>query len=289
MIDIKLPLCRGRVITLENGLKHWVRFRYEHLPNLCFWCGRLNHVDKSCKLWLQSKGTLKVEQQQYNSTLKATPYTSSGRDVIVVPGFYDNRHPLTRKEFQEARERAETRVNNPMESENQLAMETQVEMNQANMVTDEGVILVININELPITNELAINAMLLPDEDIDLIPPTAVTVLTDANNNGELKTKETELVPDLITLENLFDIQIKQIDMDLARYDKDQTVKGNSVRAINGRSNSEVSNFVPLVKNKGTRKSAGNQGKNFFAVEAASIQTQNSTNPNPKCSKKPTT
>ena len=27
MIDITLPLCRGRVITLENGSNHWVRFR----------------------------------------------------------------------------------------------------------------------------------------------------------------------------------------------------------------------------------------------------------------------
>ena len=58
MIDITWPLCRGRVITLD-----WVQFRYEHLSNLCFWCGRLNHADKNCELWLQSKGTLKVDQQ----------------------------------------------------------------------------------------------------------------------------------------------------------------------------------------------------------------------------------
>ena len=77
------------------------------------------------------------------------------------------------------------------------------------MVTDEGVIPVININELPVTNEPTINATLLPDEDIDSIPPTAVMVLTDGNNNGEPKTKETKLIPDSITLENLFDIQIK--------------------------------------------------------------------------------
>ena len=63
MIDITLPLCRGRVITLENGSKNWVQFKYEHLPNLCFWCGHSNHADKNCKLWLQSKGTLTVDQQ----------------------------------------------------------------------------------------------------------------------------------------------------------------------------------------------------------------------------------
>ena len=99
MIDITLPLCQGRVITLENGLKHWVQFRYERLPNLCFWYGRLNYADKNCELWLQSKSTLTVDQQQYNSNLKAAPYTSSGRDVIVVLGFYEMRHPFTRKEF----------------------------------------------------------------------------------------------------------------------------------------------------------------------------------------------
>nr|POF21271.1 hypothetical protein CFP56_27048 [Quercus suber] len=133
-------------------------------------------------------------------------------------------------------------------------METQAETNQANLVTNEGVIPVININELPVANEPAINAMLLPNEDIDSIPPMAVT-----------------------------------IDTDLARHDKDQNIKGNSVRAINGRSNSDVSNFVPLVKNRGTRKSAGNQEKKFFAVKAAPIHIQSLTNPNPKCSKKSTT
>ena len=49
-IDITLPLCRGRVITMENGEKHWVNFKYECLPNFCFWCGRLNHSDKDCTL-----------------------------------------------------------------------------------------------------------------------------------------------------------------------------------------------------------------------------------------------
>lgn len=43
LIDITLPLCRGRVITLENGEKSWVQFQYERLPNMCYWCGHLNH------------------------------------------------------------------------------------------------------------------------------------------------------------------------------------------------------------------------------------------------------
>ena len=48
-LDINLPLCRGRVVTLESGDKRWVSFKYERLSNLCYWCGRLNHDDKSCE------------------------------------------------------------------------------------------------------------------------------------------------------------------------------------------------------------------------------------------------
>ena len=35
LIDITLPLCQGRVITMD-GDKNWVSFKDEQLPNLCF-------------------------------------------------------------------------------------------------------------------------------------------------------------------------------------------------------------------------------------------------------------
>ena len=62
-VDVTLPLCRGWLITMENGTKHWIRFKYERLPNLCFWCGWLTHSDKNCDLWIESKGTLSPDQQ----------------------------------------------------------------------------------------------------------------------------------------------------------------------------------------------------------------------------------
>lgn len=92
-IDLFLPLCRGRVIILEDGGKFWVSFKYERLPNLCYWCGWLNHDDKNCELWIQSKDTLKIEDQQFKSKLRATPYTSTRKDFIFVPGYYKNRFP----------------------------------------------------------------------------------------------------------------------------------------------------------------------------------------------------
>ena len=57
-IDLSLPLCRGRLVSLENDKQVWVSFKYERLPNLCYWCGRLTHVDKDCAIWIESEGTL---------------------------------------------------------------------------------------------------------------------------------------------------------------------------------------------------------------------------------------
>ena len=37
-IDITKPLSRKKV-EFENGEESWVSFEYEHLPNLCYWCG----------------------------------------------------------------------------------------------------------------------------------------------------------------------------------------------------------------------------------------------------------
>ena len=88
-INISLPLCRGSVITLESGEKSWVLFKYERLPNFCFWCGKLVHGDRDCLLWTKSKGALKVEQREFNVLLKAPPYRPSNQEVIFVPGFYN--------------------------------------------------------------------------------------------------------------------------------------------------------------------------------------------------------
>jgi len=40
-VNTTLPLCRGRIFTLDNESKGWVSFKYERLPNVCYWCGRL--------------------------------------------------------------------------------------------------------------------------------------------------------------------------------------------------------------------------------------------------------
>ena len=70
-LDVFQPLCRGRVVTFEDGGKIWINFRYERLPNICYWCGYFDHGDKDCDLWIQSKGTLSQEEQQFGSWIRA--------------------------------------------------------------------------------------------------------------------------------------------------------------------------------------------------------------------------
>ena len=60
-VDVLKPLCRGRKVVLDNEKEVSVAFRYEKLPNFCYWCGMVCHDDKDCDLWLSSKGSLPLE------------------------------------------------------------------------------------------------------------------------------------------------------------------------------------------------------------------------------------
>ncbi|XP_023917452.1 uncharacterized protein At4g02000-like [Quercus suber] len=68
-VDLSLPLCRGRLITLKNGKQVWISFKYERLPNVCYWCGHLTHDDRECEIWIDSEGTLKSEDRQFSPGL----------------------------------------------------------------------------------------------------------------------------------------------------------------------------------------------------------------------------
>ncbi|KAK9987574.1 hypothetical protein SO802_027813 [Lithocarpus litseifolius] len=85
-VDITKPLCRGRRITMASGKEGWVSFKYERLPNICYWCGRLTHGDRDCPKWVKSRGTLKVEDQQFGTWLRAAKPRMSRRTVIRVVG-----------------------------------------------------------------------------------------------------------------------------------------------------------------------------------------------------------
>ncbi|XP_050290323.1 uncharacterized protein LOC126728565 [Quercus robur] len=71
-LDLSQPLCRGRLVGFGSQESLWVNFMYERLPIFCYWCGKLNHDDKDCVLWINSKGSLRKEDQQYGVWLRAS-------------------------------------------------------------------------------------------------------------------------------------------------------------------------------------------------------------------------
>ncbi len=71
MRDVAQPFCRGRKVWLGGAQEHWVSFKFERLPTFCYWCGKVNHGDRDCALWLASRGTLSPATQQYCPWLHA--------------------------------------------------------------------------------------------------------------------------------------------------------------------------------------------------------------------------
>jgi hypothetical protein len=47
-LDVHQPITPGILIGNENDGTHWIDFRYENLPQICFNCGLLGHEEKLC-------------------------------------------------------------------------------------------------------------------------------------------------------------------------------------------------------------------------------------------------
>ncbi|KAK7825669.1 hypothetical protein CFP56_032808 [Quercus suber] len=61
--------------------------RYERLPNICYWCRMVSHDDKDCSIWLSSKCSLKIEDQQFGNWIRAALVNPSRKSVMDVKGF----------------------------------------------------------------------------------------------------------------------------------------------------------------------------------------------------------
>ncbi|KAK9985095.1 hypothetical protein SO802_034620 [Lithocarpus litseifolius] len=87
VIDISKPLCRGRKIYWDKDNEGWAAFMYERLPNICYWCGSISHDDKDCSLWLRSKGTLTVSEQQFGPWIRAPLFNPAKKSFVEVKGY----------------------------------------------------------------------------------------------------------------------------------------------------------------------------------------------------------
>ena len=96
-MDISKPL--PRVSKLKSGGKQigLVGLKYERLPNLCYWCGRVTHGERECKVWLRGRGKLSRDDQQYREWLWAKPVRQSKKTVAVISGRKCTKPPWWRK------------------------------------------------------------------------------------------------------------------------------------------------------------------------------------------------
>jgi hypothetical protein len=92
-MDITTPLCRGRMISMEEGKKRWAAFRYERLPNFCYWCGQLDHAEKDCDVGLRQRNTNPPEELQYGAWLRAEMDRPPRKTVVLVPGIQPRARP----------------------------------------------------------------------------------------------------------------------------------------------------------------------------------------------------
>nr|XP_023889748.1 uncharacterized protein LOC112001798 [Quercus suber] len=93
-VDITKALCRGRRVSWSSDSEGWVSFKYERLPNICYWCGQLSHDDKDCSHWLQSNGTLAVEDRQFGPWIRAAQFNYSKKTVVEVQGYEVSKHTV---------------------------------------------------------------------------------------------------------------------------------------------------------------------------------------------------
>lgn len=88
LVDASQPVCRGRVITLDDDKKLLVSFKYERLPNICYWCGCFSHNDQDYEIWIDSEGSLVESDREYGPWLRASPMIGTRKSVVAISSFY---------------------------------------------------------------------------------------------------------------------------------------------------------------------------------------------------------
>ena len=85
-VNVSQPLNRGRKVLLGTDEEVWASFKYEKMPNFCYWCGMVSHDAKECSIWLASKASLPLDQQEYGSWLRADPFSVGKKSFLFIPG-----------------------------------------------------------------------------------------------------------------------------------------------------------------------------------------------------------
>ena len=72
------------MVRIGGAPSRWVDFKYERLPIFCYWCGKVDHDERDCIQWIQSKETLKVEDKQFGAWLRASPDRLQRPQLVIA-------------------------------------------------------------------------------------------------------------------------------------------------------------------------------------------------------------
>jgi hypothetical protein len=91
-IDVKEPIAAGILIGNANDGTHWIDFRYEKLPQVCFRCGILGHADNLC----QNQQMEQAEVAPLGPWIRSNQY---GRRVMEAKDKKYHSNPSMSKDF----------------------------------------------------------------------------------------------------------------------------------------------------------------------------------------------
>jgi hypothetical protein len=73
-MNISVPLMRGTMVVVDDkGSSKWCPFEYEYLPDFCFTCGIIGHLDRGCSIKLK-----RGEEAQFGKWLRWLPPRRQG-------------------------------------------------------------------------------------------------------------------------------------------------------------------------------------------------------------------
>ena len=158
---------------------------------------------------MESKGTLKLEQQQFNSSLKAALYTATGKEVIYVPGYYAQRKP-------KALASSQVLYAHPSPSEGRAESGDPVEELSSEKAAEFNVEAINEINEGEPLNPINVEGAdaLLSDHatqpNPDLITTKSPPIISP--NYEEANKEFGNSIPISVIMPKLIDIQVREIN-----------------------------------------------------------------------------
>lgn len=71
ILDVEKPLKRGVLVQFDrSGEPLWVDFKYEKLPDFCYFCGKVSHLMRDCEEYAQEKDPVRRRNLEFGGWMR---------------------------------------------------------------------------------------------------------------------------------------------------------------------------------------------------------------------------